>query len=105
MTIVRRWSGLIRTADRDAYVRYVAETGGDDYARCADNLGAEIHTRDLGDGTSEVVTLSWWSSLEAIERFAGKDVARARYYPQDDQYLLRKPRRVAHFDVTHRVWK
>lgn len=55
--------------------------------------------RDLGDGTTEVVTLSWWTSIEAIKAFAGEDHERARYYPEDDRYLLEKPEGVEHSDV------
>ncbi|WP_420102923.1 hypothetical protein [Bosea sp. (in: a-proteobacteria)] len=29
--------------------------------------------RDLGDGTTEIVTLSRWISIEAIKAFAGAD--------------------------------
>ena len=39
--------------------------------------------RDLGDGTSEVTTLSWWIDMAAIRAFAGEDVEIARYYPED----------------------
>lgn len=55
--------------------------------------------RDLGDGTTEVVTLSGWTSIEAIKAFAGEDHERARHYPEDDRYLLEKPEGVEHSDV------
>lgn len=55
--------------------------------------------RDLGDGVTEVSTISWWTSVDAIKAFAGDDYARARYYPEDDRYLLEKPDGVEHADV------
>ncbi|WP_108050144.1 hypothetical protein [Bosea sp. 124] len=54
--------------------------------------------RDLGDITTEVVTLSCWTSIEAIKAFAGDDHERARCYPEDDRYLLKKPDEVEHSD-------
>ena len=102
MTIVRRWRGLVSVKDRDAYVRYVADTGAADYAKTTGNIAAEIHTRNLDDGTCEIVTLSWWSTLAAIEAFAGKDATRARYYAQDDRYLLQRPTHVEHLELVHR---
>jgi heme-degrading monooxygenase HmoA len=60
------------------------------------NLGFQMLLRDLGDGTTEVVTLSWWTAIEAIKAFAGEDHKRARYYPEDDRYLLEKPEGVEH---------
>ena len=46
---------------------------------------------------AEVITLSWWPSMDAIRGFAGDDVERAVYYPQDDRYLLTKPEKVQHY--------
>lgn len=99
MTILRRWKGLIRTAERDAYARYIEGTGGTDYTSTPGNLGFQMLFRDLGDGTSEVTTLSWWSSMDVIHGFAGDDVDKARYYPEDDHYLLERPEHVEHHDI------
>jgi hypothetical protein len=97
--ILRRWTGRIRASDRDAYAAYIRRTGGDDYRSTPGNMGWQMVFRDLGDGTSEVATLSWWTGLEAIRAFAGEDYARARYYPDDDRFLLDRPPNVDHFDV------
>ena len=37
--------------------------------------------------------------MEAIRAFAGDDVERARYYPEDREYLLQLEPRVAHYEV------
>ncbi|HET8692347.1 MAG TPA: hypothetical protein VFM30_09490 [Steroidobacteraceae bacterium] len=99
--IFRKWTGRIRTAQADEYVRYVEETGGHHYASTEGNLGYQILLRDLGDGTSEVSTISWWTDLDAVRRFAGEDYAVARYYAEDDQYLIDRPRWVEHHEVRH----
>jgi hypothetical protein len=41
--------------------------------------------------------LSWWSDVQAIVSFAGADIDRARYFPEDDRYLLSKPDYVHHY--------
>jgi heme-degrading monooxygenase HmoA len=97
--ILRRWKGLIRTAERDAYAAYIRGTGGTDYTSTSGNLGFQMLFRDLGDGTSEVTTLSWWRGLDDIKAFAGEDIALARYYPEDDHYLLDRPLHVEHHEV------
>jgi hypothetical protein len=43
--------------------------------------------------------MSLWDSLEAIRAFAGDDVERARYYPEDASYLLELEPTVAHYEV------
>lgn len=98
-SILRRWASKIRTEDRAAYVDYVRSTGGDDYSSTTGNLGFQMLLRDLPDGTTEIETLSWWDSIEAIVAFAGADFERARYYPEDDRFLLVKPEFVTHFEI------
>ncbi|HET6972113.1 MAG TPA: hypothetical protein VFH92_13380 [Phenylobacterium sp.] len=97
--ILRRWTGRIRTADKAEYADYIRKTGGDDYLSTPGNLGWQMVFRDLPDGISEVSTLSWWTGTDAIRAFAGEDVAVARYYPQDDRFLVERPRHVDHFEV------
>lgn len=97
--VLRRWRGVIRTADRARYTAYIAGTGGQDYRATPGNLGYQMTMRDLQDGRTEVVTLSWWRSMASIEAFAGVDVARARYYPEDDDFLLERPDEVEHHQI------
>ena len=97
--IARSWRGWIRTEDRDAYVAYVNETGINEYRETPGNQGAWILTRDLGDGRTEMVTLSFWDSREVIEGFAGKDIEKAKYYPEDDRYLVDRDNIVTHYEV------
>ena len=97
--IFRKWSGRILTVQADEYVRYVEKTGGTHYLETEGNLGYQILVRDLDDGTSEVSTVSWWEDLDAVRRFAGDDYSVARYYPEDDKYLLERPETVEHHDV------
>jgi heme-degrading monooxygenase HmoA len=94
--IFRKWRGRIRTEDRDEYVAYIVGTGLDDYAKTPGNLGYQMVTRDMGDGTTEVATMSWWTGMDAIRGFAGDEPERARYYPEDDRFLVERPELVEH---------
>lgn len=95
--IVRMWSGVIRTEDRDAYVDYVEQTGMAAYRKTPGNLDAWQLTRDLGDGRTEITTVSRWESLDAIAAFAGADPSRAVFYSEDDRYLLERDLEVRHY--------
>lgn len=97
--MLRSWTGWIRTADRDAYARYLEETGMRAYRATAGNRGAWAVMRDLSDGRTEVRTLSLWRAREDIVAFAGPDIAVAVFYPDDDAYLIDRERTVEHFDV------
>jgi heme-degrading monooxygenase HmoA len=100
--ILRRWSALIRTADEDAYRAYFEMTGAADYGSTPGNLGYQLLFRALGDDVSEITTLSWWRAMDDITAFAGEPVDRARYYPEDDRFLLTKPETVEHHRVITR---
>jgi hypothetical protein len=50
-----------------------------------------------------LVTLSWWTSLDAIRAFAGDPVDQARYYPADAEYLLTRPATVLHYESSELI--
>lgn len=100
--ILRKWTGVIRTAEEADYVAYIEGTGTADYAATPGNRGFQMLLRELGDGRSEVTTLSWWESLDAIRGFAGENIGIARYYPEDDRFLLERPPHVEHHRVVSR---
>ena len=97
--IVRTWRGWVRTDRAAAYVEYIDRTGLREYRETSGNLGAQMWTRDLGDGRTEVVTTSWWRSLADIEGFAGHDIDVAVFYPEDDDYLVDRETTVLHYEV------
>ena len=97
MSILREWRAEIHRATSTAYVDYVRATGIAEYRRTPGNMGAVVAVRDIDATRSEVVTLSWWTSLDAIREFAGDPPERARYFPNDDQYLITRPDHVRHY--------
>jgi heme-degrading monooxygenase HmoA len=97
--IARMWRGWVRTEDRAGYVEYIEQTGMAEYRRTPGNEGAWMLTRDVGDGRTEVVTLSFWASRESIRGFAGDDIERAVFYPEDDRYLVDRETTVTHYEV------
>jgi heme-degrading monooxygenase HmoA len=97
--IARIWRGWVRTEDRDAYAAYIEATGIAHYRSTPGNVEAHLLTRDLDDGRTEVVTLSFWTSYEAVRGFAGDDVAAAVFYPEDDRYLVDREVTVTHYEV------
>lgn len=99
MPILREWRAEIRRAQSDEYVTYIRSTGLEDYRQTPGNLGAWIAVREIDAERTEVVTLSLWSSWEAIRAFAGDPPDQARYYPKDEGYLLTRPKTVKHYEA------
>jgi heme-degrading monooxygenase HmoA len=99
LMIARMWRGWVRTEQANAYVAYITGTGLREYAATPGNRGCQMWTRDLGDGRTEVLTVSWWESRTAIIGFAGSDIEAAVFYPEDDEYLVDRETAVSHFEV------
>jgi heme-degrading monooxygenase HmoA len=101
--IVRMWRGRTKAEAleeyADEYAAYVRKTGFVGLRADPHNLGAVVLAREVGD-EAEFLVLSLWSSMEDIESFAGEDVDRAVYYPEDDRYLLEMEPGVRHYRVT-----
>jgi heme-degrading monooxygenase HmoA len=48
---------------------------------------------------AEVITLSFWDSREAVQGFAGQDIEKAVFYPEDDRFLVERDLTVHHYEV------
>lgn len=96
--IARTWHGRVPAAKSEEYHAYLRRTGLADYAATEGNLGVMVFRRTEGEVTHFVLT-TFWESVEAIRRFAGDDYERARYYPEDDEYLMEREPFVKHYDV------
>lgn len=96
--IARTWRGAVRAEDADGYAAYIAETGLRAYAATAGNRGAYLLFRKEGE-RAEVMTVSFWDSLESIEGFAGRPIERAVFYPDDDRYLVERDLEATHWTL------
>ncbi len=96
------WRGWVSTDRAAEYVDYVARTGLAGYRETPGNRGAQMWSRDLGDGRTEVTTVSWWESVDDIRGFAGDDIGRAVFYPEDDAFLVDRETTVTHHEVARR---
>ena len=100
--VVRTWKGATRAADADAYAEYMDETGVAALAGTPGNEGVQMWRRVEGD-RAEFVVVSWWESREAIAAFAGEDIERAVFYPEDERFLVERDLTVTHYDVIRRA--
>ena len=96
--IARTWHGRVPAAKADAYYDYLLRTGLPDYQKTDGNRGVLVQLRVEGDVAHFTLT-TLWDSFEAIKRFAGEPIDVARYYPEDDEYLLEREPFVTHGEV------
>jgi len=96
--IARVWRGAVRRSDADRYADYIRGTGVKEYAATPGNRAVLMLRRDDGD-RSEFVMVTLWDSLDAVRGFAGDDVERAVFYPEDDAFLLERDVTATHYRV------
>ena len=96
--IARIWFGKTKDSSRDEYFDYLEKTGIRDTKCTEGNRGVYV-LRRVKDGISEFLFITLWDSIEAVKKFAGQDVEKAVYYPEDSKYLLELDPLVKHFEV------
>ena len=53
--------------------------------------------RSLEGDRAEFIPLSLWESEEVIRGFAGEDIERAVFYPEDDRFLVERDLTARHY--------
>ena len=96
--IVRIWNGRTKAEDFEAYTSFMRERAIPDYQATKGFIKLSFLRRKVGtEAHFQLVT--YWESLEVIKNFAGTDYERAKYYPEDKDYLLAFEEFVEHFEV------
>jgi heme-degrading monooxygenase HmoA len=96
--IARIWKGETPESKADQYFTFLKETGIKDYKETKGNQGVLV-LRRIRKGRAEFFLLSLWESWDAIREFAGNEVEKAFYYPEDPEYLLSMEPEVEHYEV------
>ena len=96
--IARTWHGMTDASKADEYLDYLNKTGVHEYRATQGNLGVYVLRRIEGN-VAHFLLLTLWESEEAIKRFAGPDMEVAKYYPEDEQFLLELEPTVTHYEV------
>jgi mannose-6-phosphate isomerase-like protein (cupin superfamily) len=96
--ITRLWRGWTRAADADAYERFLLDELFPSMRAIDGFLGADVLRRRDGDEEA-FVTLTRFSSLDAIRAFAGDDYERPVLEPRARELLSRYEDIAQHFET------
>ncbi len=96
--IVRLWHGRVPKEKADEYENFLMKRAVPDYGSVEGLLKMYFTRRDEGDVT-HFLLITVWDSIDSIKKFAGDDPERAKYYPEDDYFLLEKEEKVLHYEV------
>ena len=62
-------------------------------------LGELRFLRRIEGDEAHFLLITYWNNLQAIRGFAGDDVGKAKYYPEDRDFLLEFEEHVLHYEV------
>ena len=96
--VARLWHGRVPTQKVKAYREFLNNRAIPDYQAVPGNLSVHILEREEGEVT-HFLTLTFWTNMDVIQGFAGKDVEQAKYYPEDQDFLLEFEPNVTHYEV------
>lgn len=103
----RIWPGRTLASNADEYVEFLLERAVSDYQSvdgCSDYQSVDgcynsFILRRKEDDITHFLTLSIWESKEAIKTFAGDEIDKAKYYDDDENYLLEFESTVDHYEI------
>jgi len=96
--IARIRHGVTPASKSDEYLDYLNKTGVPDYKSTEGNLGVYVLHKIEGH-QAHFLLVSFWKSIDSITKFARSDTAKARYYPEDEKFLLELEPIVSHYEV------
>jgi heme-degrading monooxygenase HmoA len=96
--VTRVWHGRTRAEHADEYLQFLIATGVADYRSVDGNLSVEVW-RQVNGQYCDFWTVTKWDSFDSITKFAGEDLNKAKYYPDDSKYLLEFEPTVQHYET------
>ncbi len=64
-----------------------------------DGLKKLYFLRRDDDDVAHFLLVTLWDSMESVQKFAGNQPEKAKYYPEDDAFLLEKEETSALYEV------
>ena len=99
--IARIWHGVTEISHSDEYLNRMRNIAIPDYRATPGNTGAYA-LRSVEGNHAHFLMLTFWESRDAIVRFAGQDIERAKYYDFDKDFLLELEPTVRHYELFDR---
>ena len=96
--IARIWKGKTKIEHLEAYTDFMKVRAIPDYSK-VDGFIKLIFLKRTDDHYAYFDLITFWENMEVIKGFAGDDFEKAKYYPEDKNYLVEFPDSVTHYEV------
>lgn len=96
--IARIWEGRTKIEHSEMYTKIIEKRDIPDYKKATGFIKLTFLIRSDNEFTYFQL-LTFWSDLKVITDFTGPNLDEAKYYDEDEQYLLDFPGNVSHYKV------
>lgn len=98
MSIMRLWHGEVPIEKADDYEKFMIERAAPDYSSVTGLINLYFQRRDEVT-KAHFLLVTIWDSIESIKQFAGEHPEIAKYYSEDDEFLLQKEKYTTMYNV------
>ena len=98
MSIMRLWHGEVAIEKAAEYEKFMIERAAPDYGS-VEGLVKLYFQRKNEEKKAHFLLVTIWDSIESVKDFAGDNPEIAKYYPEDDDFLLEKEEHVSMYEV------
>ncbi|MCK0108458.1 antibiotic biosynthesis monooxygenase [Flavobacteriaceae bacterium S0825] len=96
--IARIWKGKTKIEHVEDYTEFMKVRAIPDYKK-TDGFIKLTFLKRMDNEFAYFDLLTFWKNIEVIKNFAGDDFEKAKYYPEDNNYLIDFPEKVTHYEV------
>ena len=96
--MMRLWHGKVAIEKANEYENFMVERAAPDYGSINGLLKTYFQRRDE-ERITHFLLATIWDSLDSIKKFAGSEPELAKYYPEDDNFLLEKEKYVQMYEI------
>ena len=96
--IARIWHGRTKIEDYENYTEFLKEKAIPDYQKTSGFIKLTF-LRNIKMNVGHFTLITFWDNLDVIKNFAGENFEKAKYYPEDKNFLLEFEEEVIHYEV------
>ena len=96
--IARIWHGKTSIEKYEDYTSFLKQVAIPDYKK-TNGFKDLIFLRNIEDNEGHFTLITYWENLEIIKNFAGDDFEKAKYYSEDNDFLIEFEEKVKHYEV------
>ena len=96
--IARIWHGKTLIEKYEEYTEFLKKVAIPDYQK-TNGFKALTFLRNIQKNEGHFTLITFWENLDVIKNFSGIDYDKAKYYPEDANFLLEYEEKVIHYEV------